>query len=155
PGQPLASASREFFEGRLHHDLSDVRIHTDAHSIESARRVNVLAYTVGRDVVFGDGEYSVGTDTGRRLLAHELTHSLQQTQSLGNKDSSESAEIEADEMAERALAGSRVEPRVAVSPSLARQKRPAGTTGNLRAIPNWSYIVYDNEIRLRYYREAS
>src|SRR6185369_18043496 len=67
-----------FFEPRFVHDFSRVRVHTDARAAESARAVNALAYTVGRDVVFGDGQYAPGTSGGRHTLAHELTHVLQQ-----------------------------------------------------------------------------
>jgi len=79
PGQPLDPATRAFFEPRFGHDFSAVRIHTDASAAESARAVNALAYTVGRDVVFGAGQYAPGTGEGRRLLAHELTHVVQQS----------------------------------------------------------------------------
>ncbi|MFO0699078.1 MAG: DUF4157 domain-containing protein [Nitrospira sp.] len=78
PGQPLDSATRASFEPRFGHDFSHVRVHTDAKAAESANAVNALAYTVGRDVVFGRGQYSSGTSQGRALLAHELTHVLQQ-----------------------------------------------------------------------------
>jgi hypothetical protein len=59
-------------------DFGRVRIHADARAADSARAVNALAYTVGRDIVFGAGQYAPGTAQGRRLLAHELTHVLQQ-----------------------------------------------------------------------------
>jgi hypothetical protein len=85
PGQPLDQATRAFMEPRFGHDFSQVRVHTDAKAAESARAVNALAYTVGRDVVFGEGQYSLGMTQGRRLLAHELTHVLQQTAPLGNE----------------------------------------------------------------------
>ncbi len=79
PGRPLDPATRAFFEPRFGHDFSAVRIHTDARAAESARAVNALAYTVGRDVVFGAGQYAPGTGEGQRLLAHELTHVVQQS----------------------------------------------------------------------------
>jgi hypothetical protein len=65
-------------EPRFGHDFSRVRVHTDARVAESARAVNALAYTVGRDVVFGPGHYRPSSLGGRKLLAHELTHVLQQ-----------------------------------------------------------------------------
>lgn len=77
PGQPLDAATREFMEPRFGHDFSQVRVHTDAKASESARAVNALAYTVGRDVVFGDGYYGA-TMAAKGLLAHELTHVIQQ-----------------------------------------------------------------------------
>jgi hypothetical protein len=66
----LDAATRAFFEPRFGHDFSHVRIHTDARAAESAQAVNALAYTVGRDVTFGEGEYSATTTTGRQLIAH-------------------------------------------------------------------------------------
>jgi hypothetical protein len=78
PGQLLDAGARAFMEPRFGHDFSGVRVHTDAKAAESARAVNALAYTVGMDVVFGEGKYAPGTSEGRRLLAHELTHVVQQ-----------------------------------------------------------------------------
>src|SRR5438094_2051790 len=74
PGQPLDAGTRAFMEPRFGHDFSQVRVHTDTKAAESARSVNALAYTAGRDVVFGAGQYTPEKVTGRRLLAHELTH---------------------------------------------------------------------------------
>ena len=79
PGAPLDTATRKFFERRFHHDFSRVRIHTDAPAAASARAVDALAYTVGHDVVFGDGHYETQSAEGRHLLAHELAHTIQQT----------------------------------------------------------------------------
>lgn len=77
-GQPLDTATRAFMEPRFGHDFSHVRVHTDARAAESARAVNALAYTVGHDVVFGAEQYTPTTTWGKRLLAHELTHVVQQ-----------------------------------------------------------------------------
>lgn len=82
-GQPLDAPTRTFFESHLGHDLSGVRVHADGPASESARSVKARAYTVGQDVVFGQGQYSPKSSEGRRLLAHELTHVIQQ--SHGNK----------------------------------------------------------------------
>jgi hypothetical protein len=62
----------------LGYDFSQVRLHADARAADSARAVNALAYTVGSDIVFGAGQYAPGTAAGKRLLAHELTHAVQQ-----------------------------------------------------------------------------
>lgn len=78
PGQPLDGATRSYFEPRFRHDFSNVRIHTDARASESARSVDALAYTVGSQIAFGRGLYQPGTASGQRLLAHELTHVVQQ-----------------------------------------------------------------------------
>jgi hypothetical protein len=76
--QPLDPVTRAFMEPRFSHDFSHVRVHTDAKAAESAREVNALAYTVGRDVVFGTRQYDPVIPAGKRLLAHELTHVVQQ-----------------------------------------------------------------------------
>ena len=77
-GQALPPATRAFFETRFGQDFGQVRVHTDAKAAASARDVNARAYTVGRNVVFGAGQYAPSSNQGRRLLAHELTHVLQQ-----------------------------------------------------------------------------
>ncbi len=78
PGQPLDGPTRAFFELRFGYDFSSVRMHREAKAAESARTVTALAYTVGNHVVFGAGQYAPESDAGRRLLAHELTHTIQQ-----------------------------------------------------------------------------
>ena len=77
-GGPLSPEVRSFMEPRFGADLTTVRIHTDAHAHDLARSVNARAFTVGRNVVFGAGYYAPQTDSGRRLIAHEVTHTLQQ-----------------------------------------------------------------------------
>ncbi|MCX9011056.1 MAG: DUF4157 domain-containing protein, partial [Candidatus Methanoperedens sp.] len=72
---------RAYMEPRFGFDFSQVRIHTDAPAAESARAVNAHAYTTESDIVFGGGDYSPHTNEGRRLIAHELTHVVQQTRS--------------------------------------------------------------------------
>lgn len=81
PGQPLDAATRAYFEPRFGSDFSEVRVHTDAQAAESARAVNALAYTTGRDVFFGTRRYEPRTRDGLRLLAHELAHVAQQSRS--------------------------------------------------------------------------
>jgi hypothetical protein len=83
PGQPLDAATRAFFEPRFGHDFSRVKIHADSEAAASAVTVNALAYTVGDDVVFGPGRYGPATDSGQRLLAHELAHVVQQGRGTG------------------------------------------------------------------------
>jgi outer membrane protein OmpA-like peptidoglycan-associated protein len=80
-GQPLDHATRSFMEPRFGHDFGQVRIHTDTRASDSAKAVNALAYTVGTNVVFGAGQYTPASPSGRKLLAHELTHVLQQDNS--------------------------------------------------------------------------
>ncbi|MBZ5684093.1 MAG: DUF4157 domain-containing protein [Acidobacteriia bacterium] len=83
-GQSLPPSARSFFEPRFGRSFADVRLHTDALAAESAQRVNALAYTVGRDIVFGANQFEPGTTGGRHLLAHELTHVVQQSGNHGN-----------------------------------------------------------------------
>ena len=77
-GQPLPGSTRAFFEPRFGQDFSQVRLHTDVQAADAARAVNARAFTVGHDVVFGAGRYAPGTSEGGRLMAHELTHVVQQ-----------------------------------------------------------------------------
>ena len=79
PGQPLDPATRAFMEPRFGHDFSTVRVHADARSSESARAMQARAYTHGQEVVFGAGQFAPETNPGKNLLAHELTHVVQQS----------------------------------------------------------------------------
>ena len=78
PGEALDAAARGFLEPRFGHSFNDVRVHSDHQAAASAQAVNALAYTVGSHVVFGAGQYAPASDPGRRLLAHELSHVIQQ-----------------------------------------------------------------------------
>jgi hypothetical protein len=80
-GRPLDVATRQDFEARFGRDFASVRVHDDAAAAASARAIDARAYTVGHHVVFGVGEYAPTTSSGRRLLAHELTHVAQQGRS--------------------------------------------------------------------------
>jgi hypothetical protein len=113
-GQPLSESLRAYFEPRFGQDFSHVRVHTGSQASESANAVNALAYTVGQDVVFGAGQYAPETTTGRQLLAHELSHVLQQRATgsgsgkIGGLDiepPDTGAEREAEAMAERVVGG--------------------------------------------------
>jgi len=77
-GRPLDPLTRRFFEPRFRHDLSHVRVYTDARAAESAKAVDALAYTVGNRLVFGAGQFKPESARGRKLLAHELAHTVQQ-----------------------------------------------------------------------------
>ncbi len=77
-GRPLSKSERGFFEPRIGADFSNVRVHDYSRAASVARSVNARAFTLGRNVVFGAGEFSSGALSGRKLLAHELTHVVQQ-----------------------------------------------------------------------------
>jgi hypothetical protein len=79
PGQALDSTFRAFFEPRFGHDFSRVRVHTGRDADQSARSIGALAYTVGRNIVFREGHSDTETVPGKRLLAHELAHVVQQS----------------------------------------------------------------------------
>ena len=79
-GRPLDAAPRSFMEARFGRNFAGVRIHTDGEAAASARALNARAYTFGRDIVFASGEYLPESGEGRRLLAHELAHVVQQAQ---------------------------------------------------------------------------
>lgn len=136
PGQPLAAPVRAVMESRFAHDFSQVRIHTGGEAAASTRTVGALAYTVNSDVVFGESQFAPATTAGRRLLAHELAHVVQQgTGGAGSPspleldESQSSAEGEAVRHSESALAG-QAPPAAARLPSVSRriqrQKSPDG-----------------------------
>lgn len=84
-GQPLDAELRGFMEPRFGHDFGQVRVHTGPLASRAARSVNALAFTFGHDIVFGDGQYRPRTQEGRRLIAHELVHVIQQDATVGSE----------------------------------------------------------------------
>jgi len=79
PGRPLDDASRAYFEPRFGQEFGEVRVHTGMVAAQSARDVSAHAYTVGQNIVFAAGRFAPATQSGRRLIAHELTHVVQQS----------------------------------------------------------------------------
>jgi hypothetical protein len=136
PGRPLDPKARAILEPRFGRDFSSVRIHTGGHAAESARAVDALAYTVGCDVVFGAGQYAPHTHSGLRLLAHELSHTIQNPDSgrlrpyleIGRVD--DPAERVADRAADAALRGEKVSIAADNGPALRRQARDCTATEN-------------------------
>jgi uncharacterized protein DUF4157 len=127
PGDALDRETRAFFEPGFNADFSDVRVHTDAKAAESARAVNARAYAVGRDVVFDTGQYAPQTQAGRRLLAHELVHTVQSPAAIspsldiGRVD--DPAEYAADLAADAVMSGERLSLSSAGGATLRRQHR--------------------------------
>jgi len=78
-GVPLPESVREFFEPKLGYDFSRVKIHTDTRARNTAKRMNALAYTTGPHIVFAPGQFAPQSYEGKKLLAHELTHVVQQS----------------------------------------------------------------------------
>ena len=81
-GRPLASAERAFFEPRIGADLSDVRLHDGRAADLASKAISARAFTLGRDIAFARGEYQPRTESGRRLMAHELAHVVEQPASV-------------------------------------------------------------------------
>jgi hypothetical protein len=81
PGRPLDRSTRAYFEPRFGQEFGNVRVHTGLSAARSAREVNAHAYTVGQNIVFDAGRFAPGTHEGRRLIAHELAHVVQQSAS--------------------------------------------------------------------------
>lgn len=112
-GQPLEPGARTLMEQRFGQDFSRVRVHADARAAASAGAVQAHAYTVGDHIVFGSAQYAPGTERGTRLLAHELTHVVQQGVGGGAgphfakavSHPSDASEIEADRVAEQVMSG--------------------------------------------------
>jgi hypothetical protein len=120
-------------EGRLGHDFGDVRVHDDSAAHDSAKAVNAHAYTVGSNVVFQRDKYDPGSDAGKTMLAHELTHVVQQRSGpvegssapggIKVSDPSDRFEREASANAERVMAGP--VPTVAPTADVQRDEAPA------------------------------
>ncbi len=85
-GKSLEPDTKSFMENRFGKDFSNVKIHTDSIAAKSAQSINALAYTTGNNIIFNQGQYSPGTEKGQRLLAHELTHVVQQSESIRRKE---------------------------------------------------------------------
>lgn len=83
PGHPLDPALQQDMGQRFGHDFGRVRVHVGSTAEQSAQEVNARAYTAGHDIVFGSGRFAPGTQDGQRLLAHELTHVVQQSEAEG------------------------------------------------------------------------
>jgi hypothetical protein len=133
-GRPLDAPTRASMEASFGHDFSQVRVHTDSRAAESARSINALAYTVGSAVVFGSGRYAPDTTAGRQLLAHELTHTIQQGAGsagggtlqprLAIGDPHDASEREADAVAERVAAGTAAHASAGTDSPLVQRQTP-------------------------------
>lgn len=128
-GRPLDKTARASIGSRFGHDFSNVRIHTNAEAARSAKAVNAAAYTVGNNIVFGDGQYAPETPQGHHLLAHELAHTMQQqaqtpqADTAGLRIASSRSPMEREAATAAAAASSGRPARIAMrgGPQLARQ----------------------------------
>jgi hypothetical protein len=127
--QLLDRETQRFMESRIGHDFSKVKIHTDAHAAESAKAMGALAYTVGDSVVFGAERYNPHSTDGCRLLAHELSHVVQQTRGgqPPTLDPHHPTERDADRVAGAVAAGSKATTVERSAPGVARAVPPSPT----------------------------
>jgi hypothetical protein len=121
----LPISTRRKFESSFGHDFAEVRVHTDKAASLSAAGLSSNAYSVGSDIVFGEGRYQPGSQEGDRLLAHELTHVVQQNQfGQGDparvSDHNDRSEEEARSMAQNALRNEAVHVEAMPSAGLSR-----------------------------------
>ncbi len=120
-GQPLDPDTRKFMESRFDQDFSQVRLHSDAMAAESTRALDAAAWTVGDHIVLGQDRHHPDTVRGRRLLAHELTHVLQQANGSASGAAPKTAETEATQAAEQAVRGAPISVQSAVPVATQRQ----------------------------------
>jgi hypothetical protein len=130
-GGPLAGPTLQAMEARFGHDFSQVRVHSDAQADESARAVQARAYTVGNDIAFRSGEYEPATETGQKLLAHELTHVVQQSAAPAGLQAKmevsrpdDPAEVEAESVADQVMSAPAAAPGSISRSVLQREAMP-------------------------------
>lgn len=145
-GQPLDYSIRRFMEPRFGTELSDVRVHTDSRAAESARAVSAHAYSVGNDLVFATGKYDPRTASGRRLLAHELAHVVQQRAASevghGISHPGDTSEREADAAANAVVSG-RVASIGATRSAIVQRQPDAGSPQAPAPVRMKYLILYD------------
>lgn len=123
-GKPLEPETRGYFERRFGHDFSRVRVHADAAAASSARSAAAMAYTVGHEITFGAGMYNPKSQSGKRLLAHELTHIVQQENPSRRSAHESQYESEAAHASDRAIRGEHANVALAAPVSMQRQGLP-------------------------------
>jgi uncharacterized protein DUF4157 len=157
-GQPLEPSVQEQAESRFGYDFSRVRVHADPEAADAARAFRASAFTFGYDIVFGRGEYAPGTAQGARLLAHELTHVLQQGAGVrldGREGGpADDYERDADEAADQVTRGGPVRPLPGQGPSPgALSAAPASARGRpwvqRQALPGSEHVVDAEEVAER------
>ena len=150
PGRPLEPTLRGTMESRFGHDFSRVRVHADGAADASAAVLQARAYTLGPHIAFARGAYDPTTEAGRRLVAHELAHVVQQSRTHESCGEGE-AEREAAQIADAAAAGRRVAPASATPVRIARQPTTVLAERELEVeaveVAGRSYVLYQTEVR--------
>ena len=150
-GRPLDPGARAFFEPRFGNDFGAVRVHTDEPAARAAEAINASAFTVGSSIWFGRGKYQPETMSGRRLLAHELTHTIQQRgrptaqRSLRIGAASDPAEATADRAADAVLSGRSI-PDIGTGGPIVRR---APTVTPVQNEPTLRDVVMDDKTHYR------
>ena len=133
-GHSLDAGTKSLMESRFGQDFGDVRVHTDGQAGESAQAFKARAYTVGNDIVFGEGQYKPETEEGKQLLAHELTHVVQQgmpltlvSQDLESRRPTSTYENEAGMMSESFIRGHQIARVSALGTGITIQRAKQGT----------------------------
>jgi hypothetical protein len=156
PGEPLDPTTRISMAQRFGHNFSDVRIYADEEAAESAKALNARAYTIGQHIVFGSGQYATGTREGRTLLAHELTHVVQQRDSVPSlgtipryaesnllSRSSDVTEREANSAAAKIVSGDASVPRIQSKSAGVIQRQGVGAVEVAGAVLAGMSVVQD------------
>jgi len=125
-GSPLPVQSNHFFSTRIGYDFSSVKVHTDKEAAESARSVSARAYTVGNNIVFNEGQYNTESSEGKKLMAHELAHVVQQGEAGSLSKNDKPALSKAPNSIQRAGDPTKIPPGLTCPTSLATGA-PAGT----------------------------
>jgi hypothetical protein len=148
-GRPLPESIRTQMEPSFRHDLSHVRLHTDPVAAASAEAVHARAYAVGRDIVFARGRFQPESPSGKRLLAHELAHVIQQERGGGTPplDPDARHEREADAVAKAVASGSTAHVTESTGVGLARSVDDwLISTPNIRDERQWPFTALLSEI---------
>jgi hypothetical protein len=151
--RPLDAETRARMQARFHYDFSQVRVHTDERAASAASAVDAAAYTLGRDIVFGAGRYAPGSPAGDRLLAHELTHVIQQGGVAAPRgqvvmgDATDATEREAERHAAPGAAGPVPAPISRRAGGVALQRQPANPPGQASGpAPGGAATVYQQAL---------
>ncbi len=132
PGQPLDRSTRDSMESSFGHDFSQVRIHSDKRAVQSNLALGAYAYTVGNHIAFGESRFSPGTLEGKKLLAHELAHVVQQSQVSGQLIS---AQFDFEEIGKAVVGPTGLAPAVSKIGEIA-QKQIEYATDSLKSFLN-------------------
>ena len=123
-GTPLEPETRGYFERRFGHDFSRVRVHADLAAASSAKSAAAMAYTVAHEITFAAGMYNPKSQSGKRLLAHELTHVVQQENPSRRSAGESQHESEAANASDQAIRGERASVALGAPVSMQRQGLP-------------------------------